>query len=138
MLLDQDETLAPTDPDLEDAGMDDASGGGGHRSEDEVSDDDAPGTAEQAEDSDGDEDGEKLDHLPQQEGINRPLAARIIRHLTSDSNLESSRNKAYNQGSAATFAYLCTIIDISYAGVNLSSRDAKSKLFDLLTTSVSF
>jgi len=74
--------------------------------------------------------------LPPQEDIDIKTATRIIGHLTDKDERQASRAKAYSQGTAATFAYICRVLQIDIADVDTTKRAAKQVLYDKLVTSV--
>ena len=74
--------------------------------------------------------------LPPQENIDIKTVTRVIGHLTDKDERQASRAKAYSQGSAATFAYICRVLQIDVAEVDMTKRAAKQALYDKLVTSV--
>jgi hypothetical protein len=71
--------------------------------------------------------GSATSELPASEGIDLVLATRIIRHLLSTS--EEDRSKAYKQGSAKVFTYLCDTVEVEYP----NSKNTKRSLFNLVS-----
>lgn len=68
--------------------------------------------------------------LPPKDGINPVMALRIARHFTSDD--PEDNKKAWKQGTAAIFAYLCDVLEIDRSGINMKAQSAKQKLYDLV------
>lgn len=64
------------------------------------------------------------------------LVYRIIHHLLNHDDDEALA-RAYAQGTAASFAYLATQLNINHQDINISSRTAKRALFGKLTDFVS-
>jgi hypothetical protein len=59
----------------------------------------------------------------------------VIQHLTANDELEEDGRKAYRQGSAAIFKYLCDLLGIDISA--LGSKPKKQKLFDTIQDLVS-
>lgn len=74
--------------------------------------------------------------LPDQDGVDLSLATRIIRHLTSDT-AESSRAKAFAQGTSLIFSYICDLLHVDHSKINMKHKSAKRDLFNAILTSVS-
>ena len=65
--------------------------------------------------------------------------ARVIRHLTDNSDLEGSRKKAYTNANNSVLIYLCELLGINYGHIDLNKRNtAKSQLFQAVISAVSY
>lgn len=77
----------------------------------------------------------KQPNLPPSDEIKTSLVSRIISHLTSE-NLEDNHTKAYNQGNAAVFSYICGLMDLDHSHIVIGSRKAKREFFNVILTAV--
>lgn len=79
---------------------------------------------------------ENIPQLPVAQGINPVVVLRIIRHFISD-NLDDNK-KAWKQGTVAVYAYLCDVLEIDRSAIDLKTKSAKQKLFDLVSFRLRF
>ena len=70
------------------------------------------------------------------DAINPALVARIVRHLTDSDDQAGSREKAYGQGTASIFSYLCHFLDIGTPSQEAGKKSMKRALFGHLISSV--
>lgn len=73
---------------------------------------------------------EETEQLPYQDGINSKVVMHIIQCLTS--SIPEDKDKAWKQGIAAIFAYLCNILSIDHSAITMKHRKGKQRLFDLV------
>ena len=64
------------------------------------------------------------------EEIDMPLVSRIIRHLVDMNDRAVSRKKAYAQGTALVFIYVCNLLQIDHDSVEKGRRTAKRLLYE--------
>lgn len=75
--------------------------------------------------------------LPEVEGVDLKLVSRVIRHIIADENDEADpRSKAFSQGSARIFGYICDILRISRVGNREGDITEKRSLFNKILEAV--
>ena len=98
--------------------------------------DEDEGDSEDEGDTSSDEQDVPTDDLPDGgPDIDLKLAKRIIRHTLGEPQ-DSSRKRAYKQGTAAIFRYLCDVLHLAHSQVPQRARSAKKDVFDILCQSV--
>lgn len=58
------------------------------------------------------------------------LVSRIIRHIVDTKDRAVSRKKAYTQGTALIFIYLCDLLRIDHGDIEKGRRAAKRLLYE--------
>ncbi|KDR77504.1 hypothetical protein GALMADRAFT_65801 [Galerina marginata CBS 339.88] len=56
--------------------------------------------------------------------------SRVLQHLLNTENQDESREKAYSQGTAAIFVYICDLLEIEHGDIDKTKRNAKHVLYD--------
>jgi len=79
--------------------------------------------------------GGRKHELPPAEGIDPVVARRIIRHLTTASS-DKGIEKAYNQGTAAIFVYICNVLGMDHSTLSNRGRNSKRLLFEAIRIEV--
>lgn len=73
---------------------------------------------------------DQLRALPIDPNLKMALVSRVVHHLLDTDNPDESREKAYSQGTAAIFVYVCDLLEIEHGDVDKRKRNTKHILYD--------